>query len=85
MGGSSWPLSHLGLPAGTVVYPGMLALGVNLAVAVLGTVLFRWMGVPAGADLTVPSDYTVDEGDEGIQRMAQLVDGAAGHRPAHLR
>jgi solute:Na+ symporter, SSS family len=79
-----WPLSHLGLPAGIVMYPGLLALAVNLAVAVLGTFLFRWMGVPAGMDMTSPDDYTADEG-EGIQRMAQLVDGTASHRPAHLR
>ena len=83
-GGSAWPLSHLGLHTGVVLYAGILALAVNLAVAAVGTVALRWVGVPPGVDLTVPLDYEADEG-EGIQRMAELVDGTATHRAAHLR
>jgi len=40
--------------------------------------------VPPGVDVTVPLYYEADEG-EGIQRMAELVDGTATHRAAHLR
>jgi len=83
-GGSAWSLAHLGLHTNVAVYAGLVALAVNLVIAVGGTVVLRFLEVPAGVDRTAPADYTVDEGD-GVVRMAELVDGAAQHRPAHVR
>ncbi|MEV4641093.1 sodium:solute symporter [Actinoplanes sp. NPDC049548] len=83
-GGSAWPLSHLGLPTDAAVYVGVLALVVNLAVAVAVTPLLRRRGVPSGPDVTHPEDYTADEGDPALHRMTELVDGDAG-LPTHAR
>ncbi|MFI7600473.1 sodium:solute symporter [Actinoplanes sp. NPDC049681] len=83
-GGSSWPLSHLGLSTGASVYVGMLALAVNLLVAVAGTVLLRGRGVPSGPDLTRADDYIADEGDPTLHRMTELVDGDTAP-PTHSR
>jgi SSS family solute:Na+ symporter len=82
-GGSSWPLSNLGVHTQLTVYAGVLALAVNLAVTFGGTLLLRGLRVADGVDLTRPGDYLADESD-GINRMAELVDGST-HRPTHLR
>jgi solute:Na+ symporter, SSS family len=83
-GGASWPLSRFGLDSGQSVYIGVLALAVNLVVTLAGTAVLRGMAVPAGLDLTGPGDYTADEGDRTVTRMAELVDGTV-HRARHLR
>jgi SSS family solute:Na+ symporter len=84
-GGSSWPLAHLGWHTGLTVYAGLLALALNLAVAAAGTVVCHWRGIPGGADLTAPADYTADEDDPGLQRMPELVDGPRPYRAKHSR
>lgn len=83
-GGSSWPLSHLGLSTQASVYVGLLALGVNLVVVVAGTLLLRRSGVPTGPDLTRADDYIADEGDPTLHRMTELVDGDTAP-PTHAR
>jgi len=83
-GGSAWPLAHLGLHTRYAVYAGVLALAVNAAVAVAGTLVLRGLRVPGGVDHTAVEDYLADEAD-GIDRLAELVDGQPAHRPAHLR
>jgi SSS family solute:Na+ symporter len=83
-GGSAWPLSHLGLHTQATVYAGLIALAVNLAVTVAGTLALRALRVPAGVDMTAPGDYLADESD-GINRMTELVDGTTTRRPSHLR
>ena len=82
-GSSAWPLSHLGLHTGMTVYAGLIALAVNLVVTVAGTLLLRALRASEGTDLTVPTDYLADESD-GINRMAELVDGTT-RRPTHSR
>jgi SSS family solute:Na+ symporter len=84
-GGDSWPLAHLGWHTGLTVYAGLLALGLNLAVSVIGTLVCRWAGIRAGADVTQAADYTADEGDPAVQRMAELVDGPQRYRARHTR
>ncbi|MEV6970888.1 sodium:solute symporter [Hamadaea sp. NPDC051192] len=74
-GGSSWPLRWLGLDSAASVYVGLLALAVNLGVAVGLTVVLRAIGVPGGRDATRPDDYFADAGDEDFQRLGDLVDG----------
>src|SRR5262249_57335181 len=83
-GGSSWPLSDLGLHTHQTVYAGVVAVLVNLAVAVAGTLVLRWGGVPSGVDMTSPHDYLADEGEPTIRRMTELVDGTE-RRGAHMR
>ncbi len=83
-GGASWPLSRFGLDTGQSVYIGVIALAVNLVVTLAGTAVLRVMAVPAGLDLTGPGDYTADEGDRTVRRMAELVDGTV-RRARHVR
>jgi SSS family solute:Na+ symporter len=74
-GGSSWPLSHLGIHNGQSVYVGLVALAINLLTVVVLTVALRLRGVPDGVDITWSHDYTADEGDPSVRRLAELVDG----------
>jgi SSS family solute:Na+ symporter len=84
-GGDSWPLAHLGLHTGLALYVGLLALGVNLTVTVVGTVICRWFGVREGEDVTSAADYLADEGDPTIRRMAELIDGPQRYQARHAR
>ncbi|MEU6539681.1 monocarboxylate uptake permease MctP [Streptomyces sp. NPDC047000] len=59
-GGSAFPLSKIGLSTGMPVYAGMLALLVNLVVAIAATVVCRAAGLPDGVDTTRPTDYLAD-------------------------
>ena len=79
-GGSSWALPYFG----QTVYVGLVALAVNLAIAVSGTLVLRTLEFPRGIDLTRPHDYVADEDDPTIRRMTDLVDGALT-RGAHAR
>jgi SSS family solute:Na+ symporter len=83
-GGASWPLARFGLDTGQSVYIGLIALAANLLVVFAGTVLLGITGVPRGLDVTGPDDYTADEGDRTVLRMAELVDGTE-HRARHMR
>jgi SSS family solute:Na+ symporter len=74
-GGSSWPLSNLGLDTKQTIYCGLPALAVNLVVVVAVTLLLRTLVVPTGVDRTEPEDYIADEGDPNLDRMSGLVDG----------
>lgn len=50
----------------TKVYIAMVALALNLLVAVVLTLVLRAAGVDEGTDHTSPDDYTADLGDEGV-------------------
>jgi solute:Na+ symporter, SSS family len=84
-GGGSWPLTHLGWHTRLTVYAGLVALALNLAVAAAGTLACRWRGIPGGADLTAPADYTADEEDPAVRRMPELIDGPQPYRAKHAR
>jgi SSS family solute:Na+ symporter len=62
-GGAQYALSNFGFDTQTTVYTGVLALGLNLIVVVVGSLILRRLGVPAGRDATRPEDYEVDAGD----------------------
>jgi len=51
----------------TKVYIALLALGLNLVVAVVLTVVLRAMNVAEGQDQTTPQDYHADHGDAGVE------------------
>jgi SSS family solute:Na+ symporter len=76
-GGSSWPLTHLGLHTSASVYVGLLALAVNLLVVVVGTAVLRGLRVPAGTDATRAADYEADVDDPMIERLDNLLDGVS--------
>ncbi len=84
-GGDSWPLAHLGLHTTLTVYPGLIALALNLAVAVVGTVACRRLHFHRGTDDTSAPDYVADEGDPTVRRMAELVDGPQRYHAKHAR
>ena len=77
------PGSHFGGPlvmfpgTETKVYIAIVAFLLNVIVTVVLTVVLRAAGVDAGNDRTRPDDYTVDQGDPGVE--AEL----DPHEPAH--
>jgi SSS family solute:Na+ symporter len=71
-GGSAFPLSDLGLSTTTTIYAGILALGANLIVAVVLTLLMRGR-VKDGEDSTSPSDYAAESGDPQVKELPELV------------
>lgn len=73
-GGSSWPLTNIGFDTTATIYAGLVALAVNLVVAVITTPIFR-RRVPDAPDTTAPHHYFTDDTDPTIQRMESLVDG----------
>src|SRR5215210_131934 len=68
-GGSSFPLSKLGLDTTSAVYAGLLALLVNLLVAVLVTLILRAMKVDDGVDGTAETDYTAEREDPTVRDL----------------
>jgi SSS family solute:Na+ symporter len=74
-GGSAWPLDTIGIDTNATIYVGIVALAVNLIVAVVATPLLRGSGVPDGRDRTREHDYVADEGDPTVRRMTEILDG----------
>jgi len=68
-GGSAYKLSELGFDTKMTVYVGILALLVNVAVAIVGTVICKVAKLADGIDATKTSDYTADEGDPKVHPM----------------
>jgi SSS family solute:Na+ symporter len=56
-GGSAFPLAKLGLDTKMTIYAGFVAVGVNLVVAALATIIARAMKIPDGTDATRREDY----------------------------
>jgi SSS family solute:Na+ symporter len=67
------PGSHFGGPlvnfpgTETKVYIAIVAFLINVVVSVVLTVVLRAAGVDSGTDRTRPDDYTVDQGDPGVE------------------
>ncbi|WP_051752595.1 monocarboxylate uptake permease MctP [Streptosporangium amethystogenes] len=75
--GSAFPLEKLGLDTKMTIYAGIVALAVNLVVAVLGTLIARSTKVAEGDDATLPDHYLADEGDPRIKDLDFTVDTGA--------
>ena len=71
------PLVLLPWSETTKVYIAVLAVALNLIIAVVLTVALRAAGVSAGTDRTEAADYTADIDDEGV--TAELDPEAAAH------
>jgi SSS family solute:Na+ symporter len=68
-GGSSYALSNFGFDTKVTVYAGLIALLVNLAVAVVVTAVLRAMKVADGVDGTAESDYTAEREDPSFRDL----------------
>ncbi|SDL61670.1 solute:Na+ symporter, SSS family [Nonomuraea maritima] len=68
-GGSAFGLQNLGFDTTMTIYAGFLALIVNLAVAAVGTLIFRAAKVADGQDATKRGDYFADEGDPDVKDL----------------
>ncbi|MFI6317905.1 monocarboxylate uptake permease MctP [Nonomuraea sp. NPDC050556] len=69
-GGSAFALKNLGFDTKMTIYAGILAIAVNLVVAVLGTFLFKALKVADGVDATRRDEYFADEGDPKVKELA---------------
>ncbi|MGV9330351.1 monocarboxylate uptake permease MctP [Streptosporangium sandarakinum] len=67
--GSAFPLERLGFDTKMTVYAGILALLINLAVAVIGTFVARGAKLREGNDITQPDHYFADEGDPRVKEL----------------
>jgi SSS family solute:Na+ symporter len=67
-GGSAYPLTDLGFDTKMTVYAGVLALLVNLVVAVVLTIVLKAVKAVDGEDATRADDYYADESDPKIAR-----------------
>ncbi len=77
-GGSAFALSKLGLSTKGTVYVGLLALAVNLVVAVVITLALRAGRVADGPDATHDLDYVADRDDPGVHDLPELSPSPAG-------
>jgi SSS family solute:Na+ symporter len=75
-GGSSFALSKLGFDTKSAVYAGLLALLVNLVVALVVTAILRAMRVPDGVDGTAESDYTAQREDPTVRDLPDPLESA---------
>ncbi len=80
-GSAQWALSHLGLDTKTTIYTGVIALALNIVVALVLTPLFRAMSLPTGVDSTKEVDYHLEAGDPGVAE--ELPDPLADDPHAH--
>ncbi len=67
-GGSAFPLAEFGFDTTRTIYVGFVAVAVNIAVAVLATLIFRALKTPDGVDGTTADDYVADEGDPRLEK-----------------
>jgi SSS family solute:Na+ symporter len=65
-GSSAFPLEKFGFDTPKTIYVGLVAVAVNLLVAVIATVVLRSAKVADGTDATAEPDYAADEGDPGV-------------------
>ena len=75
-GGSSFPLSKLGFDTKWTIYPGLVAVAVNLLVVVLVTLVLRAMKVAEGVDGTADNDYTAEREDPTVRDLPDPLESA---------
>jgi SSS family solute:Na+ symporter len=70
-GGAQYALSNLPFFGDTTVttYTGIIALIVNLAVVVIGSLVLRALHAPAGEDITRPDDYEAEREEPGVEPL----------------
>jgi SSS family solute:Na+ symporter len=68
-GGPQYALSNFGINTDITVYTGILALALNLAIVVIGSLLLRALRAPAGEDITNPEDYEAEADEPAVQPL----------------
>ncbi len=68
-GGAQYALSNFGLDTDVTIYTGFVALGLNLIVVVVGSLVLRRLGVSRGRDVTRTSDYEADADEPGVEPL----------------
>src|SRR4051812_3609958 len=68
-GGAQYALSNFGFDTDITIYTGFLALALNLAIVVVGSLVLRALKVPPGEDLTEPRDYEEDAEEPAVRPM----------------
>jgi SSS family solute:Na+ symporter len=82
-GGSAFALSKLGFDTKITIYPGLVAVLVNLIVVVVVTLILRAMNVASGVDGTAPTDYTAEREDPTVRDLPDpLASAPPGARAA---
>jgi SSS family solute:Na+ symporter len=77
-GGSLYALSHLGFNTTKTIYPGLVAVIVNIVVAALVSAVLHAGRVPAGVDETDESDYHAEAGEDRVQALPGAPGESAG-------
>jgi SSS family solute:Na+ symporter len=71
-GGPQYALSNFGIDTKVTLYTGLIAIAVNLLVAILVTAVVRAMRrAPELEDRTMPEDYEVEAGDPGVRDIPE--------------
>jgi len=73
-GGAQYALSNFGIDTKTTVYTGIIALALNLIVAIVVSLFVRGRTLD---DRTSPDDYDVEAGDPGVRDLPATPDEAA--------
>jgi solute:Na+ symporter, SSS family len=73
-GGAQYALSNFGIDTKTTVYTGLIALALNLIVAIVVSLFVRGRTLE---DRTSPDDYDVEAGDPGVRDLPATPDEAA--------
>jgi SSS family solute:Na+ symporter len=68
-GGPTFKLSQIGFDTKLTVYTGILALIVNLAVVVVGSLVLRAVRAPDGEDVTRPEDYEFEIDEAAVRPL----------------
>jgi SSS family solute:Na+ symporter len=68
-GGAQYALSKFGFDTKVTLYTGIIAIGLNLLIVVVGSVVLRALKVPAGEDVTRSEDFEVEAGDPGLRPL----------------
>jgi len=73
-GGAQYALSNFGFDTKVTIYTGIIALALNLIVAILVTLGIRAARGPELEDRTMPEDYDVEAGEPGVEEIPATPD-----------
>jgi SSS family solute:Na+ symporter len=76
-GGAQYALSNFGFDTKVTIYTGLIALALNLIVAIVVSVALRGGRGPELEDRTMPDDYEVEAGDPGVRDIDAAPEDAA--------
>jgi solute:Na+ symporter, SSS family len=68
-GGAQYALSNFGIDTDIILYTGFISLAANLVIVVIGSLVLRGVGAPAGEDITRPEDYEAEAGARDVRPL----------------